>query len=196
MRYVYAAVEGKLDRAVAERLIESVEGLKAQRIFEAGSRAKLLKRVRDYNRSALRYMWFVLVDLDRNECAPELVREHLPNRVESMCFRVAVRMVEAWLMADREGLAEFLGVSVRRIPRNPESIPNPKGKLVGLAKGSRRRHIREALVPPKNTGAKVGSLYTDTMMDFVKEVWNVEVAAENSDSLSRALRCLNRISRM
>ncbi len=110
-----------------------------------------------------------------------------------MCFRIAVRAIEAWLMADREKLAHFLSVSVSKIPLNPEITQNPKTFLVNLAKSSRRREIREDMVPRDESGRRVGPAYTSRMIEFIessKNAWRPDIAAMHADSLSRALRYL------
>jgi len=113
-----------------------------------------------------------------------------------MCFRVAVREVEAWLMADREHLARFLAVDTPRVPHNPDSVDHPKNLMVDLARHSRRREIREDMVPRPWSARAFGPAYTARLIEFViseRTGWRPEVAARYSDSLNRSLRCLRRI---
>ncbi len=63
----------------------------------------------------------------------------MPDPAPYMCFRVAVREVEAWLLADREQIARFLSIARSRVPQSPETLDNPKQRLVELARHSRRR---------------------------------------------------------
>jgi len=42
-------------------------------------------------------------------------------------FRVAVREVEAWLLAHREGIARFLGISEHLVPLMPTAFPTQRG---------------------------------------------------------------------
>jgi hypothetical protein len=60
---------------------------------------------------------------------------------------VAVREVEAWLLSDRANLVRFLSVPVSHVSRTPELLDNPKSAMVELARRSRRRDIREDMVP-------------------------------------------------
>jgi hypothetical protein len=113
-----------------------------------------------------------------------------------MCFRVAVRAVEAWLMADRKHLARFLAVNIARIPQNIEAVDHPKLTMVEIVRHSRRREIREDMVPRAGSGCVVGPAYTARLIEFVmspKIGWRPEVAAERSESLNRCLRCLHRL---
>jgi hypothetical protein len=86
-----------------------------------------------------------------------------------MCFRVAVRETEAWLLADRERLARFLGISTSRIPLDPEAMDDPKSLMVDLARHSRRREIREDMIPRSGSGRNVGPAYVSRLIEFVAE---------------------------
>jgi len=48
-------------------------------------------------------------------------------------------MVEAWLLADREGFAQFLGIRCNDVAANPEAVSNPKQKVIELARKSKKR---------------------------------------------------------
>src|SRR5437762_2831179 len=74
-------------------------------------------------------------------------------------FRVAVREIEAWLLADSRGLSELPGVPVNRIAVDVEGIPNPKEYMVDLARRSRHRDVRDGLVPPLGSTLPIGPLY-------------------------------------
>jgi hypothetical protein len=79
------------------------------------------------NRAARFSPWIVLVDLDLDaECAPPLRKSWLSKPSHYMCFRIAVRAIEAWLMADRERFARFLSIDIARIPRDVEAVKHPK----------------------------------------------------------------------
>ena len=40
-------------------------------------------------------------------------------------FNIAVHAVEAWLLADRNGIADFLKINRNKVPYNPENEINP-----------------------------------------------------------------------
>jgi len=194
--FITAAVEGNVDEAVVRRLIEHVGGTPGP-IYGRNGKDHLRQRIANYNQAARLSPWVVLVDLDHDaECAPPLRSAWLPALSPHMCLRVAVRQVEAWLLADRERLAKFLSVSTSRIPHNPESVEHPKNTLVEIARYSRRRDIREDMAPRPGSGRSVGAAYTARLIEFViskRTGWRPEVAARYSDSLNRSLRCLRRI---
>ena len=131
------------------------------------------------------------IDLDREaDCAPPLCEAWLPAPAPHLCFRVAVRAIEAWLMADAETLVSFLGVARSRVPRDPENVAHPKQAMVELARRSRRRAIREDMVPREGSGRQVGPAYSSRLMEYAGSRWRPEVAAQHSASLQRAIACL------
>jgi len=141
--------------------------------------------------------WIILIDLDDDDdCAPPYRKSCLPRPAPYMCFRVAVREIESWLLADRERLAKFLSVRVSRIPLDLEKLDSPKSTMVEIARHSRRRGIREDMVPRPGSGRKVGPAYTSQLIEFAgdsKRGWRPTVAAKTSDSLNRCVRCLLRL---
>jgi hypothetical protein len=189
---IQAAVEGDLDEAVVSRLFLHA-GAVLGRVHGGKGRGKLEQRLQGYNHAAQNDRWFVLVDLDRDECAAALRREWLPDPNRLMCFRIAVRAVESWLLADREAIASFLGLEISRIPSFPESEPNPKRTLVNLARDSRSSWIRKALVPRASSQADVGPAYSSMMKEYVRDYWRPGTAAECSDSLRRCLARLREL---
>ena len=65
-----------------------------------------------FNHGAKGTPFILLTDLDKNECAPMLIQEWLTDPLHpNLIFRVAVHEVEAWILADREAFAPFLGIS-------------------------------------------------------------------------------------
>ena len=125
-----------------------------------------------------------------------LQEKWLDSPAPRMCFRIAVRAVETWLLADRQRLAQFLSIPVSRIPPVLEAVDDPKLLLVNLARHSRQRATREDMVPRQRSGRKVGPAYASRLMEFVEDTttgWRPDVAAEESDSLKR---CLHRLYRL
>jgi hypothetical protein len=183
--FITGLVEGPLDAAVLERLVAET-GATLGHVRAGGGKADVLAHLQRYNRAAARVPWIALVDLDRDaECAAAFRAKYLPAPARYMCFRVVVRAIEAWLLADRGQIAAFLDVPVSKIPSRPEEEADPKRRLVDLARRSRRPEIKEALVPAPNTKSRVGTGYGIQLMQFVHHHWRPEVAARNADSLRR-----------
>ena len=191
---ISAAVEGLVDEAVAKKLIAHV-GAEPGPVYGKQGKHHLQIKIDAYNNAARHAPWIVLVDLDRDaDCAPPLRLEWLPDPAPKLCFRIAVRAVEAWFMADRETLAEFLRVASHRIPTTPEALDDPKGEMVNLARHSRNRGIRKDMVPREESGRRVGPAYTSRLMEYVDGRWRPEAAAKHAGSLRRAIECVRRLA--
>lgn len=186
-RAFYVAVEGISDEAVVRRLLRDhdvgvvqVSGLRGKDHLDAKMAA--------YNSAARFSDWLVVRDLDHDaDCAATLVQEKLPRASRGMRFRVAVRAMETWLLADREGITAFLQVRPHEVPASPESLPNPKAALVELARRSRSRGIREDMVPAPDTTARVGPGFVGRIMEFVDSTWSWKRACRRSESLRRCV---------
>lgn len=187
---VSSAVEGIVDEAVVRRLLEQT-GAKLGKVYGKNGKSSLRQRLAGYNQAARFSPWIILVDLNHDaDCVPPFCKAWLLNPAPYLCFRVAVREVEAWLMADRENLARFLGTSIARIPRDPEGLDDAKREMINLAGHSKRREIREDMVPRPGSRRSVGPAYPSRLIEFVTSHWRPEVAQQNSDSLRRCLRRL------
>ena len=195
---ISAAVEGILDEVVLRRLIEGLGALPGS-VYGKNGKPFLLQKINAYNQAARFAPWIILVDLDHDEdCAPPYRKTCLPNPSPYMRFRVAVREIEAWLLADRERLSKFLSVGASRIPHNPEILDSPKLTMVEIARLSRRRDVRENMVPRAGSGRKIGPAYTSLLIEFARDPdhgWRPSVAAKSSDSLDRCIRRLKQLIR-
>ena len=190
---ISAAVEGDVDEAVARRLISAAGG-RAGSVYGKSGKSALLNRIGGYNNAARNSPWIVLVDLNGDaDCVPLVKSRWLPAPARWMCFRVAVRQVEAWLMADAETLAAYLGIARSRIPGEPEVLDNSKVELVNLARRSRKRNLRADLVPRERSGRVVGPAYSSRLIEYVETHWRPPIAANRSESLRRAMTCLERL---
>jgi hypothetical protein len=98
---------------------------------------------------------------------------------------VAVREVEAWLLADHEAMSKLLAVKPAVPPRNPDELPDPKATLLSLAQKA-PRDVRNDLTPKKGAAAPQGLGYNAVLCPWVRHVWRPERAARRSDSLARA----------
>ena len=191
--FVTLVVEGTSDLPVARRVAQAA-GVEPAVAYSRGGKAAIDIKLAAYNKAAARQAWFVLRDLDHDElCAGTLVGNLLPQPAAGMCFRLAVREVEAWLLADRDRIAAYLGVSPARVPRDPDSLDDPKKTLVDLGRRSRRRDVRHDMVPPDGSTARVGPGYRARVTEFSSSVWRPDVAATASPSLFRCLAALKRL---
>ncbi len=181
-------VESSLDESVLRRLLTETQRYEIDACAVMGGKANLKKIISKYNAAALRYPYFLLVDLDNDECPPALIGNWLPHGCSpNLILRIAVHEVEAWLLADRPGLSAFLQVSEAIFPRGiSDQIPDPKQTLIEIARRSRSRQMREAIVPDPKSTSRVGKDYNGTLSQFVFRYWNINAAMQNSPSLHRA----------
>jgi len=171
MMPVNILVEGITDEPVAKMLLKHV-GLEVGISYGRKGKAYVLGHVPVYNKAAHFAPWFVLVDLDMDtQCPAEAIVLWLPEPANGMRFRIAVRAVEAWLLADRESMASFLSVSLSKIPHQIDLDPNPKQTLINIARTSSNRSVRDDIVPREGSGAKFGPLYVSRLANFAEKHW-------------------------
>lgn len=187
-------VEGRTDEPVAKRLLKH-SGLEVGIVYGRNGKPDLLRRLPNYNKAAQFAPWFIIVDLDTDsQCSVQALKKWLPESSRGMKFRIAVRAIEAWLLADKENMAQFLGVSLSSLQHNFDLEPDPKKTLVNIARRSRNRSIREDIVPRPMSGAKVGPLYVPQLTRFVNEFWRPDLASVELESLRRCLKALSSLT--
>ena len=187
---VTLVVEDRLSEAVATKILRHFDIEIERRIIYEG-KSYLKRKATNYNQGAHPECGiFMLTDLDSSKiCPPTLIQSWVKGPLNRWFFlRVAVMEIEAWIMADREAISEFLAIPTNRIPRNTDEIDFPKEFLVSLARKSKNTSLRKALVPAQNDkSAKIGDGYNPRLIQFVKNHWNLERAAAASPSLKRTL---------
>lgn len=140
----------------------------------------------------------VLTDLDTAECACSLIRDwfDIPKSdsvtLPSQCiFRVAVREVESWILADRAAWAEYIGIPEVNFSMEPDQLDNPKEYLLNVIRRKGNRKICREMLP--QGAAHIGPKYNDLLCDFVDNLWVPERASKRSPSLKRTIKSLTMI---
>lgn len=194
MATVNLLVEGEIDEVVAHKLIYAV-GHQVGVCYGKKGFGYIKNKIQDFNKSAQNNCYLALVDfMDTDcKCPSEVISTWLPHKKDLMFFRVVVREIESWIMADQKNISNFLNVNIEKIPLNPEDETDPKQKLVNIARGSRSSKIRSALVPEQNSTAQVGKLYTSEIKRFIFDFWDVNAAREKAPSLDKCLKRLEEI---
>lgn len=184
--------EGLLDEQVLRQLIrQAAPHLEARRCYGKRGRDWIDENLIAYNRAAHSWPYVALADLENNSCPPELLQRWFPEGCHpNLQARIAVRMVESWLLADREACAQFLRIPVHHIPEQPEQESNPKLTLVNLARRSASRTIREDIAPVPGSPGWVGRNYRGQLESFVINHWQVVRAQAHAPSLQRAIHAL------
>ncbi len=208
--YIMIVPEGRLEEDALRRLVAYscpeiiiMKSLRRRKIpnreTKASGRDSLQKNIHRYRNAAAKagQAYIILFDLEHDyPCAPALLTKWELAGVmpDNFIVNIAVRSTEAWLMADREGIAQFLSVSPDKIPLKPDEIDHPKQKLMSLGQMSRLSKTRRAFASV--TGKSAGSGYNSYMRDYIQNRWRIDIAANASPSLSRALERLRHIERL
>jgi hypothetical protein len=182
------AVEGSVDAATVRKFLRELRLVVGTEYIKNG-KAGLDASLAGYNNAARFTPWIVLRDLNGDApCAGGLRADLLERESEYLFLRIPVRAIESWLMADGDAIAEFLHVSPARVPKTPDQEGHPKTSMVNLARNSRRKAIREAMVPRAGSGISVGPEYTAVLIEFAEQQWSPTRAAKSarSPSLSRS----------
>lgn len=188
MIYINLVYEDYLSEAVMTKLVSHFTGkYSIQNSYSGNGFGYLKSNIKGFNQASKSTPFFMLTDLDNYSCPPELIDDWITFPLnQNFIFRIAVREVESWLMADIEGLSGFLKVSKTIFPKEPEIEQDPKDRLIQIARRSRTRSIREDIIPI-NKNAKIGPNYNGRLIEFVSGKWSIENAKKRSISLSRAL---------
>ena len=161
--------------------------------YRRGGFGYLKKTIQGFNQAAKGVPFFVLTDLDQHACPSQLIVEWLPvPKHPNLLFRIAVREVEAWVLADRIAFGRFFGVDGKQVTSPTDRLPDPKRFLIELVAKSRNRALREAIVPARRSTATQGPDYNRPLTEFVEKQWKLSRAASNSESLRRTLEVVRR----
>jgi hypothetical protein len=186
--HIYIATEDELSEAVARRLVGEVDPrLQVGPCMGRQGRDYLRKKLPDLTRLAASVPVLMLTDLDLVACPCALIESwcesaRLPG---TLLFRVVVREIETWLLADGQGFADFSGVPLNKMSAAPEKLDDPKRELLLLVSRYGKKPIKQELLPAEGVKARVGLGYNDALSGFVRTSWSPERAAENAGSLSR-----------
>ena len=202
----FAFVEDLPSAEVAIKLIEERNQGKTIAIQLSGGApnitrgfGKIKANVQKYSAMAANnHHIFIITDLDQAPCAGELIRDWFsitPNGPimlpDKLIFRVAVREIESWIMADREAFAQFIGIPVSNFSTDPDSLDDPKQTLINVLRRKGRNRMHREMIP--RGSQHIGPMYNETLCNFISQQWTPSRAAQNSPSLQRAIDALDRI---
>lgn len=193
MTEILLYAEDPLLEALGQRIAAHVGlGVRASKI--TAGRGNLEKRLPQLNRAAVHLPILALLDRDRRgPCPGAEVERLIPSRQPGLLLRFAVEEADAWLLADREGVARFFGIAASKVPGQPEDLPDPKQVLVNLARRARSRE-KQAIAPRPGTTPKIGPAYNVLLCGFVLRQWSIDrvVETKSAPSLERCIAALNR----
>lgn len=194
MKDVALATEDALSEAIGLRLLgELATPITPNLLLRKGGFGYLRSKMDSWRQMAQRQVVFILTDLDQTNCPLVLLNDWIGMnpRPTDLILRIAVREVEAWVLADHEAVRELIGKK-GALPSRPDDLPDPKQHLLSLAKGA-PRNVRLDLVKEEGTLASQGIGYNARLTAWVQSDWSPKRAAERSPSLQRTRRCLQEL---
>lgn len=192
--YVFAQVivEGTTDEPVVTALMHAA-GWADHEFFvrSVNGKGAIDRHIESYWEAAQYVPYVVFRDLDRDGGGcPVTLRAQLiegtPGESPDLLVRIVDQCIESWILADRQGVAEFC-------KRSPASVSPPgshhKAYLLRMIKDARLKKLRGA-VEEKGRELDFGPRYNTCLQNLMTHHWSIERAAAESDSLRRALKRL------
>lgn len=190
--YINVVYEDAISEFVILKILNSFNGkFTHNESFGGRGNGYIKKNLPGFNQASQTTPFLVLTDLDRIECPIILLKDWMKfDKHPNLIFRIAVREIESWLIADQKGFSKFLGISEINIDKNPDQLSDPKNTLVNLVKKSRKRTIKEDIIPI-NSNAMIGPNYNEQLINYVENYWSLSRAIINSESLKRTIKRLD-----
>lgn len=197
---VYIVGEDAVSKEVIKRVL-SYCSEKIRIISELPARGGQVEALaKKFNNLSKNAPVILLLDSD-NDCPPAKLNSIVSNfkKESNFIINIAYDEVESWLMADMDNFSSYFGVPENVIPlpsvisrkdENRKEIIFPLKPslfmMMEIIPKSTNFEIRRRLTPVK--GSKKGPEYNSTMIPFISEMWNVDNAAQNSDSLIKMIK--------
>ena len=140
-------VEGALEVPAALKILDSLHmSENAPAPIDKRGRSVFWGDIHRYNQAAHVAPVFGLADLEGQPCATAVFERYLPSgRHANLVLRLAVRMLESWLLAHAEALATFLKVPRALIPAKPCQARSGTAREANL--GEHRAALEVATYP-------------------------------------------------
>lgn len=185
MKWIALGTEDALSEAVGKKLIGELGGdFAVGPLLRRDGYGYLRKNLRSFCEMARRQPVLLITDLDQKPCPAALMEDWFGamSRPPFMLFRVAVREIESWVLADHALMHRLLGKATSKLPLQTDHVPDPKRHLIQLASRG-PRELRYRLVPQAGSTATQGPEYNLTLIAMVQQHWNAEEAERHSESL-------------
>lgn len=193
MRNIVLATEDELSECLGEKLIRDANTtLNVTLRLRKGGFGYLKSKLPSLCGISKTQPVILFTDLDRCECPKILINNWFKgmDKPKGLLFRVVVREIESWVLADHKAFSEYFGISAAKLPQDPDSILDPKATLLKLVGGS-RRELKEAMIAKKGALAIQGVGYNTILGDFIRTSWSPQRAQERSKSLKKAFTRIN-----
>ena len=196
MQSLVVATEDALSEAVMLRILTEFPSIIVGACLRRGGNGYLRSNMSKFCEAARKMPLLVLTDLDTFSC-PQALRAQWLSRLHpppGLLLRVAVREIEAWVLADHDAIMSLMGKVVKsRLPDQPDAAPDPKQSLLTLARRA-PRDVRIDRIAERGAIARQGVGYNARLCALIRETWNPHRAAERSPSLHRAIRRIGELA--
>ena len=196
---IYYGGEDEVTRKIAKRLAQYIsKKLKVSNVtFEdLGIRERgsaVLRKLPQIVRLGKKYPIVFVFDSD-GECVLEVLKKTCPEGWQDTftTLDLAIDEGESWLLADREGFADYFGIELKHLEFSNDQTEVTFPYQTSL-------YIMKNLVPKSNRKdviqnmsctdrGKKPSTYNLLWNDYIEKVWDASNAAVRANSLQRALK--------
>lgn len=201
---VYIVGEDDATREIIKRVLNFCSS-KFEILLSLPVRGSQIKsNIIKYNKLAEHYPVILLLDLDANNCPPEILNYYFSDTTKNdkFIFNIADDEAEAWLMADRKNFSDYFQVPIDNIPL-PKNIVKRKKSFYEMSfpykssyymvneiiPNSRKTEFKQQMIPHK--GAKKGKEYNTALNPYIQDIWKIENAINNSISLHKMILRVN-----
>lgn len=198
---VFIVGEDPVSRAITKRIIKDYAPSLNIVNFIPARGSDIKRKMCQINKVAINFPVILLSDLDTDPCAPvskKILLKDIETKSPNLVVNIAVDEAEAWLFADREGFANYLGVPIEKMPQSSRQCFQGSKPIIEielemkaswylthyLIVSSTKKVLKEQLY--SNSRCK-GKEYNPAIIPFIENIWNIESARLNSDSLNRMI---------
>jgi hypothetical protein len=186
MTPIAIATEDQLSEAIVLRLIDDLPiPHRVQHRLGRKGNGYLKAKMSSWCSMAQHQVVVVLTDLDRASCLLEFRDGWLEAAPpKNLLFRIAVREVESWVLADHVALRKLIGKK-GLLPPAPDDLSDPKRTFLNLVTNASRQ-VKNDLLKTINGNLSAGIGYNAHLTMWVQSEWNPERAEQRSPSLAKA----------
>lgn len=190
-RHPQVFVEGNTDEPIVRALMTATGWASDEYTIssEKGS-GNIVRKIAKHAEAARQIPRILFLDSD-NKCPVDMretLETGLTNTPDDFVLRIVCTCIESWVLADREGLASFCGVDIAAIPASQKLAPirNHKNELLKVLRKSKSPKGRR-MTQGNGNDLQFSDDYTRHLADLMTDYWDAERAAQNNDSLRRAI---------
>lgn len=185
---VSLVTEDELSEAIGTRLLKDFLSFPASiQPLRKGGFGYIRSKMKNWCQLSHIHPVLIITDLDRSQCPFSLKKEWIGTATPSndLIFRVAVKEIESWLLADHDTIQMMLG-NKGQLPNQPDELNDPKQYLLELSK-SAPRDVRYDLIKQEGSICSQGLGYNRRLASVVHTHWNPVRAATRSPSLQKTI---------